>query len=154
MALEFSLIHRCNVFQPSRSVYISTICFITITEFHWVHYVQCLGIIPLPFVLKIVVTIPGTTMPMLIHPKTQWFNRLLSWKSFKNVNLIVWKLRNDKNYQFNYFFNLKKAQNMDTIFCNLEKLKKHESYFLKATKSKHYEFDFFFQIKKLEKAWI
>ena len=35
------------------------------------------------------------------------------------------------------FINLKKAQNMDLIFCNLQKLKKHESYFLQATKSKH-----------------
>ena len=29
------------------------------------------------------------------------------------------------------------------IFCNLQKLKKHESYFLQTTKSQNYEFDFF-----------
>ena len=38
---------------------------------------------------------------------------------------------------------------MDLIFCNLQKLKKHESYVLQATKSKHYEFDFFPD----EKTW-
>ena len=119
---------------------------------NWRYFlIQCLGIIPYPLVLKIVVTIPGTTMPMLIHPKKQWFkfNRLPSWQKKRKSNC----LKTEKRQKLSIwsFFNPKKAQNMDLIFCNLQKFKKHESYFLKATKSKHYEFDFFSRLKNLKK---
>ena len=115
----------------------------------FVREVQCLGIVPYPFVPKIVVTIPGTKKQLL-------FNLLPSPKSLKNVNLIVCKLKNYKNYQLNPFcFQPQESSKHGSIFCKLQKLIKQESYFLQATKSKNYEFDFFFfKIEKPQKACI
>ena len=83
----------------------------------------------------------------------QSFPKLKKSKQHKYNCLQIEKLQKLSIYLF-FFFNLKKAQNMDLIFCNLQKLKKHESYFLQATKSKNNELFVFFQIKKPEKTWI